>query len=217
MTRDRRWHVINVAFLVLLTALACGPLGGGETPEPTQTPAPTETPAGPAPGQGRCGDGVCDEAEQANPSLCPQDCATREAASGGRCGNGICDEQEQQDPALCPQDCQVPSVETPIPPTLPPRGRARGTFEWDASYGPCQADHFYGEMEFTWSQTEDDGLTGSGEGTLYSEAVSRYPDTDYGGNRTVPYPVTVTGSVVDNGWVEFLPAPGCTSGRSVHL
>ena len=50
--------------------------------------------------EGLCGDDVCDAAEQANPSLCPEDCA-----QSGPCGDGTCDAAEQADPNLCPQDC----------------------------------------------------------------------------------------------------------------
>jgi hypothetical protein len=60
------------AGVLLLAVLACSPLGGEES----HTPTPTLAPADESP----CGDGVCDEVEQANPALCPQDCA---AAGGG--------------------------------------------------------------------------------------------------------------------------------------
>jgi hypothetical protein len=125
MTRDRRWYAIIAAVLVLLAVLACGPLGGGKTPEATEappTPPLIETPVA----KGRCGDGVCDEAERANPALCPQDCAAppggeetpevtetpppAETPIGpgpgdgkGRCGDGVCDGPENTQ--NCPQDC----------------------------------------------------------------------------------------------------------------
>jgi hypothetical protein len=71
--------------LMLLPMLACGLPGSGETAEPAESAALTEPPlalspaAIPAapdqpPGESPCGDGVCDEAEQANTALCPQDC-----------------------------------------------------------------------------------------------------------------------------------------------
>ncbi|MGD2146237.1 MAG: hypothetical protein PVH41_06065 [Anaerolineae bacterium] len=96
MTRTKRAIPIVAAVVVLLMAAACGP-SGGETAPPTATPA--------APGQspGTCGDGVCDEAEQSNSSLCPQDCEA--AGAAGKCGDGVCDEAERSDPALCPADC----------------------------------------------------------------------------------------------------------------
>jgi len=50
--------------LTLLLALACGLPSGGETPVAPAHPSPA----------GRCGDGVCDEREQRDRSLCPQDC-----------------------------------------------------------------------------------------------------------------------------------------------
>ncbi len=136
MTRDRRWYAIITVFLMVgLAMLACGPLGGEETPEPTEAVLPAETPAGP--GEGRCGDGVCDGPEDAE--TCPQDCAQAtppptetpvpavrtpepEATtpSGGRCGDGICDEMEQKDSTLCPQDCATPAAATPV--SVPPGG-----------------------------------------------------------------------------------------------
>jgi hypothetical protein len=88
---------IVAAVLVLLAIAACGPLGGD------QTAAASATPSAPAQFPGPCGDGVCDEAEQSNPSLCPQDCEA--AGPGGKCGDGICDQLEQADPALCLPDC----------------------------------------------------------------------------------------------------------------
>ena len=82
MTRGRRWYAILAAVLVLLAALACGPLGRGETPGPTEAPPPpAETPAGPGPGGGRCGDGVCDGPE--NEQNCPQDCTPAPTPSAG--------------------------------------------------------------------------------------------------------------------------------------
>jgi N-acetylglucosamine-6-sulfatase len=58
-------------FALLVLLLSCGP-----QPQPTSTPTPSAQPQA-----GRCGDGICDEAEQRNPALCPQDCpaATAEA------------------------------------------------------------------------------------------------------------------------------------------
>jgi hypothetical protein len=64
--------------------------------------------------RGRCGDGSCDELEQKDPSLCPQDCdgiketklPEPEKGKRGKCGDGICDALEQKNPTLCPGDCQ---------------------------------------------------------------------------------------------------------------
>lgn len=56
----------------------------------------------------RCGDGVCDASEQADASLCPQDCATAEPPQKAACGDGVCDEAERADASLCPQDCVTP-------------------------------------------------------------------------------------------------------------
>jgi hypothetical protein len=116
--------------LVLVAAVAA--CGG-----PPPTPTPTSAPQPPSPAS-RCGDGICDDVERADPSLCPQDCgatqppptvapatATRlppttvlptntalptAAAPAGKCGDGLCDDMEQKDPSLCPQDCAAPPV-----------------------------------------------------------------------------------------------------------
>lgn len=108
MTKEKKRAIITAAVLILLAALACGPPSDGETP------GATETPLAPPPGEGRCGDGVCDEAEQADPALCPQDCAEATPPPDERpCGDGVCDEREQMAPALCPQDCITSTVEPP--------------------------------------------------------------------------------------------------------
>jgi hypothetical protein len=77
----------RLACLVLILALvglaisACSPAAAPEAPaEPTATPAQPPPPPTPAPpekpaAKSPCGDGVCDEVEQKNPDLCPQDCA----------------------------------------------------------------------------------------------------------------------------------------------
>jgi len=83
--------------------------------------------------QGRCGDGVCDTVEQANPNLCPADCGavnqtqqnqaqqnqttqqcmqaciatgktTQQCSAQCLCGDGICDEIERTN-NVCPADC----------------------------------------------------------------------------------------------------------------
>ena len=75
MKQCSRRAAIITAVLVLLTAVGCGAPGGEETPAGSTTPAP------PTPPQGHCGDGVCDEAEQADSSLCPQDCEVAQEPS----------------------------------------------------------------------------------------------------------------------------------------
>jgi hypothetical protein len=63
MNTKRFTRLLLLPSLMLAVTLACGLISGGETPEPAQG------------SQGdHCGDGVCDDVEQANPSLCPQDC-----------------------------------------------------------------------------------------------------------------------------------------------
>jgi hypothetical protein len=116
-------RLIALIAVALLVTAGCGPQITEDKRQATATPvvaAPT----------GRCGDGVCDAAEQANPSLCPQDCESSEMAPaaapetpgatpedatatpkpqaegvGDKCGDGICDAAERADPALCPADC----------------------------------------------------------------------------------------------------------------
>ncbi len=106
MTREKRRAAIIAAALMLLAALACGPLGGGETPEATETPSPAATPAGPGPAEGHCGDGVCDGPE--NSETCPQDCGEYGVHTPvpfqGRCGDGTCEGPENT--TNCPQDCE---------------------------------------------------------------------------------------------------------------
>jgi arylsulfatase A-like enzyme len=76
--RNRKTVLLNLfgTAVVLSLALAgCAPFEDGETPEATQPPRPTDTSAVATPAKGRCGDGVCDDAEQQNPTLCPRDCS----------------------------------------------------------------------------------------------------------------------------------------------
>lgn len=59
------------------------------------------------PGTGKCGDGICDQFEEGNPSLCPQDCSngTQNQTGNQLCGDGVCDDIEKANPNICPQDC----------------------------------------------------------------------------------------------------------------
>jgi hypothetical protein len=150
MTAKRRPTMLILLVLSGLLLFACNKA------QPTATPLPPpRSPAEPASEAraSRCGDGVCDDAERADPNLCPQDCqptATPEPPTAvpvpptppspkpeGKCGDGVCDEQEKANPQLCPQDCQpaaTASVESPTPvekeptpeppaPSTPPAGR----------------------------------------------------------------------------------------------
>jgi hypothetical protein len=195
MVQDKRWHTIIAALMMVgLATLACGPLGGGETPTPTLTL--------PHPPEGRCGDGVCDEAEQANPALCPQDCLEVPGGEPPPGGEAPPDTTVTATPTR-----GAPAQATATPTATPSPGRARLKLQWTSSYGDCQADSHHAEMEFTLSLTEDGGLTGSGQGTMGAEGVARCPDTDYGGHRTpAPYPVTVKGAVTTSGWMVELVA-----------
>ncbi len=66
---------LAAALVVALVVVACGsttsPATSVAETGPTATSPPPEKPAA----AGRCGDGVCDEMEQGDPDLCPQDCA----------------------------------------------------------------------------------------------------------------------------------------------
>jgi hypothetical protein len=130
-------RVASAMFLLGLAIVACG--SAEPTPEPTATLPPPLA-------QSPCGDGVCDDVEQKNPALCPQDCPLTEEPTEpptappptespspepteppDKCGDGVCDEAEINDPSLCPQDCPTPTPEaaitvevTPAEPTAEP-------------------------------------------------------------------------------------------------
>ncbi len=128
--------------LMLMTLCACGGVGG-ELPTPTSTQEPTATATSRATPteapEARCGDGICDAAEKADPDVCPQDCrdqATSEEPtpeSERRCGDGVCDGPENAD--SCPEDCvpeETPSRATPESPpasATPPPDEATPTRE----------------------------------------------------------------------------------------
>jgi hypothetical protein len=131
-----------VAAVVLMGGIvsACEPAPADETQAPA-TPTTVEQPqpsppAKDAPPAGRCGDGICDEAEQDNPNLCPKDCQTptdsptdappptdmpspRRETPDHPCGDGVCDGPEN--PENCPEDCAAgtppagPATQAPAP------------------------------------------------------------------------------------------------------
>ena len=93
--------------VVLMAALACAeespqsdPRVEGFAPQRALVERP---PAGQVASQ-PCGDGVCDEAERGDPSLCPRDCEERSSAREDWCGDGICDALEEAS-SSCDQDC----------------------------------------------------------------------------------------------------------------
>ncbi len=107
--RLTRGQVALIALVLLVTTVlaACGS-GTGDTA--TASPAVSQQRTA-----GSCGDGICDQAEQANAELCPSDCQAQRpatpttpppSAAAGRCGDGICDAMEQANPQLCPVDCE---------------------------------------------------------------------------------------------------------------
>ncbi|MBN1139968.1 MAG: sulfatase-like hydrolase/transferase, partial [Anaerolineae bacterium] len=81
MTKRSSVYLVTVILLILLPILLpCCSTGGDSGQELAQTPLPTQAPAESSIAQGACGDGICDEAEQSNPKLCPGDCATPAAS-----------------------------------------------------------------------------------------------------------------------------------------
>jgi N-acetylglucosamine-6-sulfatase len=98
--RQLRSHWVNLPLALVMACLgllACG------APESTETPVPSPTSAPPAAPQGRCGDGVCDDAEQANPALCPQDCPA-----------------QTEPAAAAPETPTLPAATAPSEPAGPP-------------------------------------------------------------------------------------------------
>ena len=65
--------------------------------------------AGEIPENDKCGDGICDETEQKNPNICPQDCEDNQdniPPRQSKCGDGVCGKVEKANPNLCPEDCE---------------------------------------------------------------------------------------------------------------
>jgi hypothetical protein len=151
MRQLNRWCTVMSAVLLLTSIVtACG----GAAATPTPVPAPSQPPPSPV-AKSRCGDGICDEVERADPSLCPQDCqptatlppklpSPTPAPSTptpipptakpdvtkptGKCGDGICDEAERADPKRCPQDCPTAAITVGVTPARPtPSSQSRPT------------------------------------------------------------------------------------------
>jgi hypothetical protein len=231
----RTW--ITLLAVVLLLVGGCGPSAGEEATAGTATPTRTRSPKGP------CGDGVCDEVEQANPGLCPEDCGTPDDTTATdtptprsvprptgeptstpthEVGGGGGDGGDEPGPDESGDDDSQPPHDQPTE-TPWPTGRAKIELWWTSDYG-CQADRNYAKMEVTLVITGDLQLTGSGQGTMSAEAMERCPDTEYGGVRTPEsYPVTLNGtfSQEDGGWWVDLTAEDAseafyTSGEVYH-
>jgi hypothetical protein len=192
--------------ILILTLASCSPTTDPDAGQPeatvAQDAASTVTPTavalqGEKPEPGACGDGVCDEAEQADPTICPQDCPPPEP--GSLCGDGVCDDAEQADPSLCPQDCvQAPStgagesVAEPPPeqdpepePQEPPddpeppaddaeqyRSRHAGTewvgeLEWQCTIVGSTKYYWQAYMAYYFHVAPDGQVTGEGEGVVY--------------------------------------------------
>ncbi|MEW6406754.1 MAG: hypothetical protein AB1649_33655, partial [Chloroflexota bacterium] len=73
-------RILSLISTLLLLALACS-FGATATSIPTVPPSQSPSLQSPPPptGQHPCGDGLCDAAEQADPSLCPSDCKDQPA------------------------------------------------------------------------------------------------------------------------------------------
>jgi hypothetical protein len=82
----KRW-MLYVSILVLALSACSFGVGTEATAIPTATPTRP-----PRRAQELCGDGVCDEKEQANPNLCPQDCP-----AGGELGDDATGEPQEPD------------------------------------------------------------------------------------------------------------------------
>lgn len=116
-----RCAALALCAAVTTTSLVGCALLSSPTPTPTRRPTPTSEPAPSATPRGRCGDGVCDENEKANPALCPEDCgddttaATDQPTSAGdsehRCGDSVCDGPKNAN--TCPEDCSGPVTPQP--------------------------------------------------------------------------------------------------------
>lgn len=70
----------SIRLIPFILLLVCAVTACGAEATPTLTPTIAQPPGGSG---GRCGDGVCDEMEQANPEPCPQDCSTLQQQPGG--------------------------------------------------------------------------------------------------------------------------------------
>ena len=96
--------------LVMLMTAACS-LVTETNPNPTSTATVARPPKREA---NPCGDGVCDEKEQANPHLCPRDCATPGDPASERAGedeeDDASEESEEQPDSSPPASQDAPSV-----------------------------------------------------------------------------------------------------------
>jgi hypothetical protein len=122
----------SLVLTMILTAASCSSTGETQGSSPSG-----ETQGSGLSGetQGNCGDGVCDQAEQANPSLCPQDCVQ-----------------------------QPPSGETGSEPQGGSAWSARVVWDCDADYGNGQIDRWSVEINYDFDVGADGTITGSGQG-----------------------------------------------------
>jgi len=109
-----RHSLAVVAILLLGTCVltACSEAATQEL-SPTQPPLPETAPAAQEPrGPAKCGDGVCDQAEQEDPGLCPQDCEPTSVPT--------------EVPPTQPPPTATPMPETPAPEPATPDGEGTG-------------------------------------------------------------------------------------------
>jgi hypothetical protein len=147
-----RSKLVICIFLLLLFAVACQPSGGTQAPS---TPEVSSSGATPGSGQGKCGDGLCENPE--NKNNCPQDCEEGTTSGAGKCGDGLCESPETQ--TNCPADCtssQPPSAESGDVCMTP---------------NPLRA-HIKEDIE-TWHNWLEDGSFEEGITLL---AISKHPD-----------------------------------------
>jgi hypothetical protein len=86
---------------------------------------------------GICGDNICDEAEQADPSLCPQDCL------------------QQPPPGSEPEEEVQPGVSS---------WSARVVWDCDLDFGDGQIDRWSVEINYDFTVDKNGRISGSGQG-----------------------------------------------------
>ena len=87
MKNRSKYYICVIILSVFSLTLTTCEFGGTPTPEEV---SPEPPPIGP------CGDGICDDAEQEDPSLCPQDCPP--PGGGVSEGDTAPDEEEEEEP-----------------------------------------------------------------------------------------------------------------------
>ncbi|MEW6094455.1 MAG: hypothetical protein AB1531_10885 [Chloroflexota bacterium] len=171
-------HLMPILVMLILSAAACG-----QTPE-----------------EGICGDEVCDEAEQANPALCPQDCA------GGGGGGGGDDDSSSDD------------------------GTSGGDDWWAEVTWGCDLtengeDHWTVDIIYEFNVGSDDQIRGSGTGEGRQVSCTR-PGCESCSLTLDPFTVSISGLKQDEyfsiqmdpeyNMEQYLTCNGVTNGGRVY-